>query len=47
MKDILGPVLKKYGLAQAKIGIDEGNMVFMNALKEFFPTRAACLIRSS
>jgi Xaa-Pro dipeptidase len=38
VKDILGPVLKKYGLAQAKIGIDEGNMVFMNALKEFFPT---------
>ncbi len=36
--DILGPVLKKYGLAQAKIGIDEANMVFMNALKEFFPT---------
>jgi Xaa-Pro aminopeptidase len=38
VKDILGPVLKKYGLAQAKIGIDEGNMVFMNAIKEFFPT---------
>jgi len=37
VKDILGPVLAKYGLTQARLGLDEGNMVFINALQEFFP----------
>jgi Xaa-Pro aminopeptidase len=37
VKDILGPVLEKYGLTQAKVGLDEGNMVFIKALQEFFP----------
>jgi Xaa-Pro aminopeptidase len=37
VKDILGPVLKKYGLTQAKLGLDEGNMVFIKALQEAFP----------
>jgi Xaa-Pro aminopeptidase len=37
VKDILGPVLEKYGLTQARLGLDEGNMVFIKALQEFFP----------
>jgi Xaa-Pro aminopeptidase len=37
VKDILGPVLKKYGLMQAKLGLDEGNVVFIKALQELFP----------
>jgi Xaa-Pro aminopeptidase len=40
VKDILGPVLKKYGLTQAKLGLDEGNMVFIKALQEAFPKLA-------
>jgi Xaa-Pro aminopeptidase len=39
-KDILGPVLEKHGLTQAKLGLDEGNMVFVKALQEFFPKLA-------
>lgn len=40
VKDILGPVLKTYGLTQAKLGLDEANMVFVKALHEFFPKLA-------
>jgi Xaa-Pro aminopeptidase len=40
VKDILGPVLKKYGLTQAKLGLDEGNMVFIKALQDAFPKLA-------
>ena len=29
---ILGPVLRKYGLADAKLGLDEANTIFVNAL---------------
>ncbi len=34
---ILGPVLRKYGLADAKLGLDEANTVFVNALSAKFP----------
>jgi Xaa-Pro dipeptidase len=37
VKDILGPVLKKYGLTDGKIGLDESNMVFLKALQKHFP----------
>jgi Xaa-Pro dipeptidase len=37
VKDILGPVLKKYGLTDAKLGLDESNMVFFKALQKHFP----------
>ena len=37
VKDILGPVLKKYGLTDAKLGLDESNMVFYKALEKHFP----------
>ena len=37
VRDILGPVLNKYKLTQAKLGLDEGNMVFIKALQEAFP----------
>jgi Xaa-Pro aminopeptidase len=37
VKDILGPVLKKYGLTDAKLGLDESNMVFLKALHKHFP----------
>jgi Xaa-Pro dipeptidase len=37
VKDILGPVLKKHGLTDAKLGLDEGNMVFVKALEKHFP----------
>jgi Xaa-Pro aminopeptidase len=40
VKDILGSVLKTYGLTQAKLGLDEANMVFVKALHEFFPKLA-------
>jgi Xaa-Pro aminopeptidase len=40
VKDILGPVLKKYRLTEAKLGLDEANMVFVKALREFFPKLA-------
>jgi Xaa-Pro aminopeptidase len=35
--DILGPVLRRYGLADARLGIDECNMVFYQALTSHFP----------
>jgi Xaa-Pro dipeptidase len=37
VKDILGPVLKKYGLSDAKLGLDESNMVFLKALEKHCP----------
>lgn len=37
VKDILGPVLGKYGLTEAKLGLDESNMVFFKALTKHFP----------
>lgn len=37
VRDILGPVLKQYGLSEAKLGLDEGNMVFLKALEKYFP----------
>jgi len=36
VKDILGPVLRQYGLADAKLGLDESNMVFHKALTSHF-----------
>ena len=40
VKDILGPVLKKHGLAEAKLGLDESNIVFTKALAGQFPKLA-------
>jgi Xaa-Pro dipeptidase len=40
VKDILGPVLKQYGLTQAKLGLDEANTVFTKALAAAFPKLA-------
>ncbi len=37
VKEILGPVLKSYGLTRAKLGLDESNMVFFKALTSQFP----------
>jgi len=37
VKDILGPVLREYGLTDAKLGLDESNMVFYKALTSHFP----------
>jgi Xaa-Pro aminopeptidase len=37
VKDILGPVLRKHGLTEAKLGLDEANMVFYKALTAHFP----------
>lgn len=37
VKDILGPVLKAHGLTDAKLGLDEANMVFLKSLQEHFP----------
>ena len=37
VKDILGPVLHEYGLTDAKLGLDESNMVFYKALTSHFP----------
>ena len=37
VKDILGPVLRQYGLTDAKLGLDEFNMVFYKALTSHFP----------
>ena len=36
VKDILGPVLREYDLTDAKLGLDESNMVFYNALTSQF-----------
>jgi len=40
VKEILGPVLKANGLTEAKLGLDEANMVFHNALSAAFPKLA-------
>ncbi len=37
VRDILGPVLREYGLADARIGLDEANTVFTKALAHHFP----------
>lgn len=37
VKDILGPVLKEHGLTDAKVGLDESNMVFVKSLQAHFP----------
>jgi len=37
VKDILGPVLRHYGLTDAKLGLDESNMVFYKALTAHHP----------
>jgi len=37
VRDILGPVLKKHGLADGKLGLDEANTVFTKALAAHFP----------
>ena len=36
-RDILGPVLKKHGLADCRLGLDEANTVFTKALASHFP----------
>ena len=36
VRDILGPVLKKHGLAGGKLGLDEANTVFTKALAAAF-----------
>jgi Xaa-Pro aminopeptidase len=40
VKEILGPVLEENGLTGAKLGLDEANMVFHNALSSAFPKLA-------
>ena len=40
VKDILGPVLRDHGLAEARIGLDESNTVFTKALARHFPKLA-------
>jgi Xaa-Pro dipeptidase len=40
VKEILGPVLKDNGLTEAKLGLDEANMVFHNALSAGYPKLA-------
>ena len=37
VKDILGPVLRQYGLTDGKLGLDEANMVFHKSLTSQFP----------
>ncbi len=37
VRDTLGPVLRQHGLAAAKLGLDEANMVFYQALTSQFP----------
>src|SRR3974377_337868 len=37
IRDILGPVLHECGLTDAKVGLDESNMVFYKALTHHFP----------
>lgn len=37
VQEILGPVLERYKLTEARIGLDEANMVFLNALRHHFP----------
>jgi Xaa-Pro aminopeptidase len=40
VKDILAPVLRKHGLTQAKLGLDEANTIFTKALTAAFPNLA-------
>src|SRR5215204_2765828 len=40
VKDILGPVLRNHGLAEARIGLDESNTIFIKALAGHFPKLA-------
>lgn len=40
VKDILGPVLRQYGLADGRLGLDEANTVFVKALCSHFPRLA-------
>jgi Xaa-Pro aminopeptidase len=40
VKDILAPVLRKHGLTQAKLGLDEANTIFTKALTAAFPKLA-------
>ena len=40
VKEILGPVLRENGLTEAKLGLDESNMVFYKALSAEFPKLA-------
>ena len=37
IRDILGPVLREHRLTEAKLGLDESNMVFYKALTNHFP----------
>ena len=37
IRDILGPVLREHRLTDAKLGLDESNMVFYKALTSHFP----------
>ena len=37
VRDILGPALKKHGLADGRLGLDEANTVFTKALGAHFP----------
>jgi len=37
IRDILGPVLREHRLTDAKLGLDESNMVFYKALTNHFP----------
>ena len=37
VRDILGPVLKKHGLIESRLGLDEANTVFTKALAAHFP----------
>jgi len=40
VRDILGPVLRKFGLTDARLGLDEANTVFTKALSGQFPKLA-------
>lgn len=37
IKDILGPVLREHGLAEARLGVDEANTILMQTLTAQFP----------
>jgi Xaa-Pro dipeptidase len=37
IKDILGPVLREYGLTEAQVGVDEANTIVMKTLAAHFP----------
>lgn len=40
IKDILGPVLREYGLTEARLGVDEANTILMQTLAAHFPKLA-------